>query len=165
MIDRNKKNRWILIRNNLAVHKWTSDTSEIFNLHLFSLLVGGLFTSHHVSCSPYIIMVSLLSLYVVLSYTVLQGPQTTECAFNIFRSPLDKVERKYGRLPENERLQLKRDTQDMFYFGYDSYMKYAYPKDELNPIYCEGRGPDHDNPWVSAGGGASWINFIFIYLI
>lgn len=91
-------------------------------------------------------MVSLLSLYVVLSYTVLQGPHNTECAFNIFRSPLDKVERKYGRLPENERLQLKRDTQDMFYFGYDSYMKYAYPKDELNPIYCEGRGPDHDNP-------------------
>nr|CAB3240820.1 ER degradation-enhancing alpha-mannosidase-like protein 1 [Phallusia mammillata] len=34
----------------------------------------------------------------------------------------------------------------MFYFGYDSYMKYAFPQDELNPIDCSGRGPDVLNP-------------------
>jgi hypothetical protein len=25
-------------------------------------------------------------------------------------------------------------------------MKYAFPLDELNPLECSGRGPDHDNP-------------------
>ena len=34
----------------------------------------------------------------------------------------------------------------MFYFGYDNYMAYAFPEDELNPIYCRGRGPDYHNP-------------------
>lgn len=34
----------------------------------------------------------------------------------------------------------------MFYFGYDNYMNFAFPKDELDPIHCTGRGPDHDNP-------------------
>ncbi|MPC99664.1 ER degradation-enhancing alpha-mannosidase-like protein 1 [Portunus trituberculatus] len=70
----------------------------------------------------------------------------SECAFNIFRYPLGSIERKYGSLPESERLRLKEDTRDMFYFGYDNYMKYAYPEDELNPILCRGRGPDRDDP-------------------
>ncbi|KAL5110931.1 ER degradation-enhancing alpha-mannosidase-like protein 1 [Taenia crassiceps] len=30
----------------------------------------------------------------------------------------------------------------MFDFGYSSYMKFAYPEDELDPIHCRGRGPD-----------------------
>jgi mannosidase alpha-like ER degradation enhancer 1 len=34
----------------------------------------------------------------------------------------------------------------MFTFGYDSYMKYAFPLDELDPIHCTGRGPDYENP-------------------
>ena len=34
----------------------------------------------------------------------------------------------------------------MFYFGYNNYMNFAFPKDELDPIHCTGRGPDHDNP-------------------
>ena len=34
----------------------------------------------------------------------------------------------------------------MFYFGYNNYMKHAFPLDELNPIYCSGRGPDKENP-------------------
>ncbi len=37
-------------------------------------------------------------------------------------------------------------ARDMFYFGYDNYMKFAFPEDELNPIACEGRGPDVLNP-------------------
>ncbi len=31
---------------------------------------------------------------------------------------------------------------EMFTFGYDSYMRHAYPEDELNPIRCRGRGHD-----------------------
>ncbi|KAL1130052.1 hypothetical protein AAG570_012995 [Ranatra chinensis] len=38
------------------------------------------------------------------------------------------------------------EAREMFYFGYDSYMKYAYPKDELNPVMCSGRGRDHSDP-------------------
>lgn len=38
------------------------------------------------------------------------------------------------------------ETREMFTFGYDSYMKYAFPKDELDPIHCTGRGPDYENP-------------------
>ncbi|KAJ7326047.1 ER degradation-enhancing alpha-mannosidase-like protein 1 [Desmophyllum pertusum] len=34
----------------------------------------------------------------------------------------------------------------MFYFGYDNYMNFAFPKDELDPIHCTGRGPDYDDP-------------------
>ena len=34
----------------------------------------------------------------------------------------------------------------MFYHGFDSYMNYAYPLDELDPIGCKGRGPDLARP-------------------
>ena len=30
-------------------------------------------------------------------------------------------------------------AKEMFSFGYDSYMKYAFPMDELDPIHCTGR--------------------------
>jgi ER degradation enhancer, mannosidase alpha-like 1 len=35
----------------------------------------------------------------------------------------------------------------MFQFGYDNYMKYAFPQDELDPIHCRGRGPDSERPY------------------
>ena len=31
------------------------------------------------------------------------------------------------------------ETRKMFTFGYDSYMKYAFPQDELDPIHCKGK--------------------------
>lgn len=34
----------------------------------------------------------------------------------------------------------------MFTFAYDSYLKYAFPLDELDPIHCTGRGVDLDRP-------------------
>lgn len=37
-------------------------------------------------------------------------------------------------------------ARDMFTFGYDGYMQYAFPLDELDPIHCVGRGPDVDDP-------------------
>ncbi|CAG0882674.1 unnamed protein product [Darwinula stevensoni] len=66
--------------------------------------------------------------------------------FNIFRFRPDYLERQYGDFPESERLQMLQEAKKMFYFGYDNYMKHAFPKDELNPIHCNGRGPDHQNP-------------------
>lgn len=47
---------------------------------------------------------------------------------------------------EDNRLFMKSKVRDMFYFGYNNYMKHAFPLDELNPIYCTGRGPDKENP-------------------
>ena len=35
---------------------------------------------------------------------------------------------------------LKNKTRVMFQIAYDSYMKHAFPLDELNPIDCKGRG-------------------------
>ncbi|KAF2361819.1 Glycoside hydrolase family 47 [Trinorchestia longiramus] len=49
-------------------------------------------------------------------------------------------------MSENERQTLLEATKEMFYFGYENYMKYAYPEDELDPIHCTGRGHDHKNP-------------------
>jgi hypothetical protein len=34
---------------------------------------------------------------------------------------------------------LREDARDMFYHGYDSYMAYGYPWDELKPLSCMGR--------------------------
>lgn len=33
-------------------------------------------------------------------------------------------------------------AREMFMFGYNNYVAYAYPLDELDPIHCRGRGPD-----------------------
>ena len=38
------------------------------------------------------------------------------------------------------------ESRKMFYHGYDNYMKHAFPLDELNPIDCNGRGPDYAHP-------------------
>ena len=52
----------------------------------------------------------------------------------------------FSYLGESERLRLRDRAKQMFYFGYDSYIKYAFPMDELDPIHCTGRGPDYENP-------------------
>ncbi|KAJ3410692.1 ER degradation-enhancing alpha-mannosidase-like protein 1 [Chytridiales sp. JEL 0842] len=40
----------------------------------------------------------------------------------------------------------REKARDMFFHGYNGYMKHAYPMDELNPLTCTGRGPDRQNP-------------------
>ena len=55
---------------------------------------------------------------------------------------------KYGYFDDRRRQEMLEATRHMFYFGYDSYMSHAFPKDELDPIHCTGRGPDYDNPYV-----------------
>ena len=44
----------------------------------------------------------------------------------------------------------------MFYWGYDHYMKHAFPDDELNPIRCRGRGHDWDDLYVHVNVYNAW---------
>ena len=53
---------------------------------------------------------------------------------------------KYRYFSDNERVKLREKARQMFYFGYNNYMNFAFPKDELDPIHCTGRGPDYENP-------------------
>lgn len=53
---------------------------------------------------------------------------------------------EYSFFSEAERVRSRDRAKQMFYFGYDNYIKYAFPMDELDPIHCTGRGPDYDNP-------------------
>ncbi|CAI9720187.1 degradation-enhancing alpha-mannosidase 1 [Octopus vulgaris] len=64
----------------------------------------------------------------------------------LFQKDWGRHDVKYGHFSEKERLNMLQKVREMFNFGYDNYMKYAFPKDELNPHSCHGRGPDYDNP-------------------
>merc|ERR1719369_586341 len=66
-------------------------------------------------------------------------------AFTIFDRRTE-LEEQYGAFSESTRLEMLEETKKMFYHGYDNYMAHAFPMDELNPIFCKGRGPDYDNP-------------------
>ncbi|XP_031706823.1 ER degradation-enhancing alpha-mannosidase-like protein 1 [Anarrhichthys ocellatus] len=65
---------------------------------------------------------------------------------SFFDGNQDEYVRKYSFFPDKLKAKMKDMAKEMFYFGYDNYMKYAFPEDELNPIDCEGRGPDVLNP-------------------
>lgn len=41
---------------------------------------------------------------------------------------------------------LRSETVDLFYHGYDNYMKHAFPEDELRPISCSPLTRDRENP-------------------
>lgn len=65
---------------------------------------------------------------------------------SFFDGNKDEYVRRYSTFPDSLKAKMKAMAKDMFYFGYDNYMKYAFPEDELNPIDCVGRGPDVLNP-------------------
>lgn len=65
--------------------------------------------------------------------------------YNLNKNTLHEYN-EYLFFPNAERIRLKEKAKEMFEFAYDNYMKFAYPKDELDPIHCVGRGPDHKNP-------------------
>ncbi|KAF9428260.1 ER degradation-enhancing alpha-mannosidase-like protein 1, partial [Podila epigama] len=50
------------------------------------------------------------------------------------------------RMTEDRRLALRQKAKDMFMHGFQGYLDYAFPKDELNPVACKGRGPDRLRP-------------------
>ncbi|XP_069592287.1 ER degradation-enhancing alpha-mannosidase-like protein 1 isoform X1 [Ranitomeya imitator] len=58
----------------------------------------------------------------------------------------DEYGRRYSSFPAGLRREMREMARGMFSFGYDNYMRYAFPEDELNPILCRGRGPDTGNP-------------------
>ena len=66
----------------------------------------------------------------------------------------DRYTDVYGHFPEWLRIQMLKETREMFAFGYDSYMKYAFPLDELDPIHCTGEM----RTWKLNGG------FLIIFL-
>ncbi|KAI0698930.1 alpha-mannosidase [Cytidiella melzeri] len=43
-------------------------------------------------------------------------------------------------------LEARNKTRTLWYHGYDNYMRFAFPLDELAPLSCTGRGPDWYNP-------------------
>ncbi|XP_077386701.1 ER degradation-enhancing alpha-mannosidase-like protein 1 [Festucalex cinctus] len=73
-----------------------------------------------------------------------ESPKRSYLSF--FDGNKDDYVRRYSTFPGTLKDTMKEKAREMFYFGYDNYMKYAFPKDELNPIDCEGRGPDVHNP-------------------
>eukprot|EP00039_Didymoeca_costata_P008846 m.117669 g.117669 ORF g.117669 m.117669 type:complete len:532 (-) comp14256_c0_seq1:67-1662(-) len=46
--------------------------------------------------------------------------------------------------PGSDISKLRDYAKGMFQFGYDNYMRHAFPLDELDPIHCTGRGVDPD---------------------
>lgn len=65
---------------------------------------------------------------------------------SFFQIDSDPLASKYRQFTEQQRLEALEETRQMFQFGYDCYMKCAFPLDELDPIQCKGRGPDKENP-------------------
>lgn len=57
-----------------------------------------------------------------------------------------KFDLQYKRLDLEEIRIAREQAREMFYFGYENYLKHAFPMDELDPIHCVGRGHDHNNP-------------------
>jgi hypothetical protein len=41
---------------------------------------------------------------------------------------------------------LRKEAEDLFYHGFDNYMTYAFPEDELRPISCKPLTRDRENP-------------------
>lgn len=75
------------------------------------------------------------------------GPESPQRSYlSLFDRNKDEYVRRYSSFPDTLRAKMKGMAKEMFYFGYENYMKHAFPEDELNPIDCEGRGPDVLNP-------------------
>ncbi|GMR45506.1 hypothetical protein PMAYCL1PPCAC_15701, partial [Pristionchus mayeri] len=58
----------------------------------------------------------------------------------------DENEWRLSHFSASQRAAALAKAREMFYFGYDNYMRWAWPADELDPIHCTGRGHDHARP-------------------
>src|SRR5271163_1485964 len=47
---------------------------------------------------------------------------------------------------QSDKLSDRREAEDLFYHGFDNYMKHAIPEDELRPISCRPLTRDRENP-------------------
>lgn len=57
-----------------------------------------------------------------------------------------KFNSEYAPLSKDEVDIAREQAREMFLFGYENYLKHAFPFDELDPIHCTGRGHDHEHP-------------------
>ena len=60
------------------------------------------------------------------------------------RRPTGNHERSIPGVPHIA--SLRKETEDLFYHGYENYMKHAFPEDELRPVSCKPLSRDRDNP-------------------
>ena len=72
--------------------------------------------------------------------------QVSNSARQTFQQSYSLSDIRYRPFSESERRRYRDIAKQMFYHGYDNYMRYAFPLDELNPVTCSGRGPDTQNP-------------------
>jgi hypothetical protein len=96
------------------------------------------------------ILIFIFSLLLfVFSFAYHNDASTTRIIKNLTLSNISNEERyqHYLYFSRSERLQYREKAREMFQFGYDNYMKYAFPEDELDPINCRGRGPDIERPY------------------
>jgi len=87
------------------------------------------------------------TLFAQLAHELGDSSLNAQSIHNYYKLNKDTIDNynKYLFFPENERQRLKSLAKSMFEFGFDNYMKYAFPMDELDPIHCAGRGPDLNN--------------------
>jgi hypothetical protein len=83
----------------------------------------------------------------VFTFAYHNGAPTTINNLTITKISNEERYQHYLYFSRSERLQYREKAREMFQFGYDNYMKYAFPQDELDPINCRGRGPDSDRPY------------------
>ena len=60
----------------------------------------------------------------------------------LFGRRMGRYDKMFSKFNESERLQMLQLARDTFVFAYDNYIEHAFPADELNPLFCKGRGPD-----------------------
>ncbi|KAG8779001.1 alpha mannosidase-like protein [Serendipita sp. 397] len=68
-------------------------------------------------------------------------------ALSVFHISLYRIsDAKKVNWTSERKLEYREATRELWEHGYESYMSYAFPMDELMPLSCFGRGPDWDNP-------------------
>ena len=72
-----------------------------------------------------------------------QCSEYLKCLHTTSESFKECLNSNYQALSPAEVLKSRDEVKKMFQFGYDNYMEYAYPEDELDPIHCTGRGHDY----------------------
>lgn len=82
-----------------------------------------------------------MQLYAVTAWLV-----TVSHAVVPFPFQWSKFNAEYGPLSKDEVDIAREQAREMFHFGYENYLKHAFPADELDPIHCTGRGHDYGNP-------------------
>ena len=107
----------------------------------------------------FIFIFSLLLFVFTLAYH--NGPTKPVNNVNITRISNEQRYQHYLYFSRSERLQYREKAREMFQFGYDNYMKYAFPQDELDPIHCRGRGPDFERPYDIKRNFFLFISFVF----